>query len=79
MQSPFSREAEHLSRPDPRMVHHAAGFVPVDRGDAARSVSTVDTALKRLRSGKIAGRVPGGARTLDRELAPFKKGPPCWP
>ncbi|HEY6930901.1 MAG TPA: lysophospholipid acyltransferase family protein [Thermoanaerobaculia bacterium] len=53
---------------------HAAGFVPVDRGDAARSVSTVDTALKRLRSGKSLVVFPEETRTRTGELAPFKKG-----
>jgi len=53
---------------------HAAGFVPVDRGDAARSVSTVDTALKRLRSGKSLVVFPEETRTWTGELAPFKKG-----
>ena len=53
---------------------HAAGFVPVDRGDAARSVSTVDTALKRLRSGKSLVVFPEETRSRTGELAPFKKG-----
>jgi 1-acyl-sn-glycerol-3-phosphate acyltransferase len=53
---------------------HAAGFVPVDRGDAARSVSTVDTAMKRLRSGKSLVVFPEETRTRTGELAPFKKG-----
>jgi len=52
----------------------AAGFVPVDRGDAARSVATVDTALKRLRSGKSLVVFPEETRTRTGELGPFKKG-----
>ena len=52
----------------------AAGFVPVDRGDAARSVATVETALKRLRSGRSLVVFPEETRTRTGDLSPFKKG-----
>ncbi|MCA1610296.1 MAG: lysophospholipid acyltransferase family protein [Thermoanaerobaculia bacterium] len=52
----------------------AAGFVPVDRGDRARSASTLDAALARLESGRSVVIFPEETRTRTGELLPFKKG-----
>jgi 1-acyl-sn-glycerol-3-phosphate acyltransferase len=52
----------------------AAGFVPVDRGDSARSLATVETALQRLRSGRSLVVFPEETRTSTGDLSPFKKG-----
>ena len=52
----------------------AAGFVPVDRGDRARSASTLDAALARLESGRSVVIFPEETRTRTGELLRFKKG-----
>lgn len=52
----------------------AAGFVPVDRGDRARSASTLDAALARLESGRSVVIFPEETRTRTGEMLPFKKG-----
>ncbi|MDQ2870789.1 MAG: 1-acyl-sn-glycerol-3-phosphate acyltransferase [Acidobacteriota bacterium] len=52
----------------------AAGFVPVDRGDRARSASTVEAALARLESGRSVVIFPEETRTRTGEMLPFKKG-----
>ncbi len=52
----------------------AAGFVPVDRGDRARSASTVEAALSRLESGRSVVIFPEETRTRTGEMLPFKKG-----
>ncbi len=52
----------------------AAGFVPVDRGDASRSLATVEAALKRLQGGRSLVVFPEETRTRTGELLPFKKG-----
>ena len=50
------------------------GFVPVDRGDRARSRETFSVALERLRSGKSITLFPEETRSLDGRLLPFKRG-----
>jgi 1-acyl-sn-glycerol-3-phosphate acyltransferase len=52
----------------------AAGFVPVDRGDRARSLATVEAALARLEKGRSLVVFPEETRTRTGELLPFKKG-----
>jgi 1-acyl-sn-glycerol-3-phosphate acyltransferase len=52
----------------------AAGFVPVDRGDRARSVATVEAALKLLETGRSLVVFPEETRTRTGELLPFKSG-----
>ena len=52
----------------------AAGFIPVDRGDRARSAATFDAALARLDSGRSVVIFPEETRTRTGELLPFKKG-----
>jgi 1-acyl-sn-glycerol-3-phosphate acyltransferase len=52
----------------------AAGFVPVDRGNRARSVATVEAALKLLETGRSLVIFPEETRTRTGELLPFKSG-----
>jgi len=52
----------------------AAGFVPVDRGDRARSVATVEAALDLLKSGRSLVVFPEETRTRTGDLLPFKSG-----
>jgi 1-acyl-sn-glycerol-3-phosphate acyltransferase len=53
---------------------HAAGFVPVDRGEHRRGTATIDTALKRLGRGASLIVFPEETRTRTGELLPFKAG-----
>jgi 1-acyl-sn-glycerol-3-phosphate acyltransferase len=52
----------------------AAGFVPVDRGNRARSLATVDAALALLKSGRSLVIFPEETRARSDELLPFKSG-----
>lgn len=52
----------------------AAGFIPVDRGDRARSTATFDAALARLAGGRSLVIFPEETRTRTGELSVFKKG-----
>jgi len=52
----------------------AAGFVPVDRGNRARGISTVEAALKLLKAGRSLVIFPEETRTPTGELLPFKSG-----
>jgi 1-acyl-sn-glycerol-3-phosphate acyltransferase len=52
----------------------AAGFVPVDRGNRARSVATVEAALQLLKSGRSLVVFPEETRARTAELLPFKSG-----
>lgn len=52
----------------------AAGFVPVDRGNRARSVATVEAALRLLEAGRSVVVFPEETRTRTGELLPFKSG-----
>ena len=52
----------------------AAGSVPVDRGDRARSVATVEAALDLLKAGRSLVVFPEETRTRTGELLPFKSG-----
>lgn len=52
----------------------AAGFVPVDRGNRARGISTVEAALKLLKAGRSLVIFPEETRTRTGDLLPFKSG-----
>jgi 1-acyl-sn-glycerol-3-phosphate acyltransferase len=52
----------------------AAGFIPVDRGERARSSATMDAALRRLRGGRSLVIFPEETRTADGSMLPFKQG-----
>lgn len=52
----------------------AAGFVPVDRGNRASSLATVEAALELLRSGRSLVIFPEETRARTDELLPFKSG-----
>ena len=52
----------------------AAGFVPVDRGNRARGISTVEAALKLLKAGRSLVIFPEETRTHTGDLLPFKSG-----
>ena len=52
----------------------AAGFVPVDRGNRARSLTTVEAALALLKSGRSLVVFPEETRARTGELLPFKSG-----
>ena len=53
---------------------HAAGFVPVDRGEHRRGAATIDAALKRLGRGASLIVFPEETRTRTGDLLPFKAG-----
>ncbi len=52
----------------------AAGFVPVDRGNRARGISTFEAALRLLKAGRSLVIFPEETRTRTGELLPFKSG-----
>jgi 1-acyl-sn-glycerol-3-phosphate acyltransferase len=52
----------------------AAGFVPVDRGNRARGVATIEAALQLLKSGRSLVIFPEETRARGAELLPFKSG-----
>ena len=53
---------------------HAAGFVPVDRGEHRRGTATIDAALRRLGRGSSLIVFPEETRTRTGELLSFKAG-----
>jgi 1-acyl-sn-glycerol-3-phosphate acyltransferase len=52
----------------------AAGFIPVDRGERARGLATVEAALARLSGGRSVVIFPEETRTRTGELSEFKRG-----
>ncbi len=52
----------------------AAGFVPVDRGNRARGISTFEAALRLLKAGRSLVIFPEETRSRTGELLPFKSG-----
>jgi 1-acyl-sn-glycerol-3-phosphate acyltransferase len=52
----------------------AAGFIPVDRGERARTTAAVEAALRRLEHGRSVVLFPEETRSSTGELLPFKKG-----
>jgi 1-acyl-sn-glycerol-3-phosphate acyltransferase len=53
----------------------AAGFVPIDRGNRARAIRSLQLAAARIRDGVSVVLFPEGTRSRTGELQPFKKGP----
>ena len=51
-----------------------AKFVPVERGDKASGIASVDLAADRIKQGMSFLAYPEGTRSYDGRLLPFKKG-----
>jgi 1-acyl-sn-glycerol-3-phosphate acyltransferase len=52
----------------------AAGFVPIDRQNRARAVTSFEKAVRRLRCGRSLILFPEETRSRSGELLPFKRG-----
>jgi 1-acyl-sn-glycerol-3-phosphate acyltransferase len=52
----------------------ATGFVPIDRGNRAEAIRSLDRAARAVRSGRSLVLFPEGTRSRDGRLQPFKKG-----
>lgn len=55
-------------------VFDVGGFVPIDRGDRARSMASITRGADALRAGRSFLIFPEGTRSRTGELLPFKKG-----
>lgn len=53
----------------------AGGFVPIDRQDKHRAISSLSLAARRVREGRSLIVFPEGTRSRDGRLGSFKKGP----
>lgn len=53
----------------------ATGMIFVDRGNAVKSMASLDKAARMVRGGKSVLMFPEGTRSRDGHLADFKKGP----
>jgi 1-acyl-sn-glycerol-3-phosphate acyltransferase len=52
----------------------AADFVPVDRGNRAAAIRSLEVAAERVRAGRSLVLFPEGSRSRNGKLEPFKKG-----
>ena len=50
-------------------------FVPIDRGNRARAIRSLQEAAKKIRGGRPVVLFAEGTRSAGDSLAPFKKGP----
>lgn len=50
-------------------------FIPIDRGNRARAIRSLDQAAGKIRGGRPVVLFAEGTRTAGNALAPFKKGP----
>lgn len=55
-------------------VFDVGGFVPIDRGDRARSMASIARGAEALRAGRSFLIFPEGTRSRTGDLLPFKKG-----
>ncbi len=50
------------------------GFIPIDRSNRVKAVSSLEDAAKRIQKGISVLLFPEGTRSLDGKMGPFKKG-----
>ena len=67
-------KAELRQFPIMKTVFDIGGFVPVDRADREKSMSSILRGSDSLRSGNSFLIFPEGTRSRDGQLLPFKKG-----
>ena len=51
-----------------------AGYIPLDRSNRDRAIRSHDKAAEKIREGVPIVSFPGGTRSLDGSVQPFKKG-----
>lgn len=51
-----------------------AGYIPLDRSNRDRAIRSHDKAAEKIRKGVPIVSFPGGTRSLDGNVQPFKKG-----
>ncbi len=51
-----------------------AGYIPLDRSNRDRAIRSHDKAAKKIRKGVPIVSFPGGTRSIDGNVQPFKKG-----
>jgi 1-acyl-sn-glycerol-3-phosphate acyltransferase len=67
-------KAELRKFPIMKTVFDIGGFVPVDRADRDKSISSIARGSESLRAGNSFLIFPEGTRSRDGQLLPFKKG-----
>jgi 1-acyl-sn-glycerol-3-phosphate acyltransferase len=67
-------KAELRKIPIMKTVLDVGGYVPVERGDRAKSMESIARGAESLRSGNSFLIFPEGTRSRTGELLPFKKG-----
>lgn len=67
-------KAELKKLPVLGVVMQAGGFIPIERGDRAEALQSIERAAASVRSGNSFLIFPEGTRSRTDELLPFKKG-----
>lgn len=71
----FISKPENFRIPVVGKVIHKSGYLPIDRADNRKALSTILTAAERLRAGSVSyGIYPEGTRHRETEMLPFHLG-----